>query len=39
MQPIAVAARIGFETVEEIHDRLTGVDFPIDLALPWQFSQ
>ena len=35
---ITVAARAGFETVDEIHDRLHGVDFPIELALPWRYA-
>ena len=33
---ITVSARVGFDTVDEIADRLSGIDFPIELALPWR---
>ena len=36
---IVVSARIGFDTVEEASDRLRGIDFPIELALPRQYSR
>jgi len=35
---IIVAARAGFESVDEIHERFRGVDFPIELALPWRYA-
>ena len=35
---IVVAARVGFETVEEMPNRLRNVDFPIALALPWRYA-
>ena len=34
---ITVSARVGFESVEQIPDRFADVDFPIELALPWQY--
>ncbi len=35
---IVVAARVGFEELAQIPHRLQNVDFPIELALPWQYS-
>ena len=35
---IIVAARAGFETLEDLPDRLGGIDFPVELALPWRFQ-
>jgi len=37
-QSIRVSARVGFEKVEEIAARLHGIDFPIELALPWRYT-
>ena len=36
--PIIVAARASFETVDGIDECLRSVDFPIELALPWQYG-
>jgi len=35
---IEVAARTGFEAVDEIHERFRGVDFPVEFALPWRYE-
>ena len=34
---IIVAARVSFAAVHQIQDRLYGVDFPIELALPYKY--
>ena len=36
--PITVSARVGFATVDQISDRLRGVDFAIELALPYTYD-
>ena len=34
---ITVSARVGSESVDQIPDRFAEADFPIELALPWQY--
>ena len=36
-KPISVGARIGFAVIYQIKERLQGVDFPIELALPHRY--
>jgi len=35
---IRVGGRVGFNKIEEIHERFRDVDFPIELALPWRYE-
>ena len=35
---ITVSARVSFNAVDQIADRLRGVDFPIEIALPYQYG-
>lgn len=35
---ITVSARVGFAAVHQVSDRLCGVDFPIELALPYRYE-
>jgi len=37
-QQIIVSARVGFVAVHQIADRMHGVDFPIELALPYRYD-
>ena len=37
-QSITVSARVGFACVNNIAERLNGVDFPIELALPYRYD-
>lgn len=36
-QSITVSARVGFEAIDQIDERLKGVNFPIELALPYRY--
>ena len=36
--PITVSARVSFAAIHQISDRLRGIDFPIELALPYRYA-
>ena len=37
-EPIIVSARVSFATIQQIAEHLKGVDFPIELALPYRYD-
>lgn len=38
MTDIRIAGRVGFERIEDLENRFKGIDFPIELALPWRYE-